>query len=293
MKKINKIRGLLSSTISDYSTAARARLISNKQPTSKRKVSQINLGASMKIETSSSSKDLTKRKGKLKAKTGFQTERKSQAKLYSQQKPAKKLKKKSINLNKSQTPKFEEITKMSVKSPSPKAKLETQEGGDFIEKKNSEEKASPDFKINLSNQSRIDVKDSVNKSIKIEGSVGADEKLSEIIEKDSNFIEIGDNEINPHDSFSRNPAILISKFWTIKFYLASNDVVNNQPSTIQLKLDEKSQENQRLVNQNGYLQQQVNKYEEMLSKMNGEYEKLLNDVTFKVNSMKNSIHNLF
>ncbi|CAI2384967.1 unnamed protein product [Moneuplotes crassus] len=132
---------------------------------------------------------------------------------------------------------------------------------------------SPDFKINLTDKSNTIIKDS-NKSLKMDSI--EEEKFGNITTKDSNFIHIGSTEISPHESFSREPEGRIRPAPEVTCS-PQEEEDREKAITLQIELAEKTNENNRLHDQNKSLQQQMAQYEEMLSKMNHEYEKILSE----------------
>jgi hypothetical protein len=99
----------------------------------------------------------------------------------------------------------------------------------------------------------------------------SEERLSEIAKssedpKDNNFIEIVENVNTAQDSFANN---LGDKSTT------STHAERQMSEYLKLQLQESGRDNYRLQAHNAHLQTQMARYEETLSKMNSEYEKLL------------------
>jgi regulator of replication initiation timing len=102
------------------------------------------------------------------------------------------------------------------------------------------------------------------------------EKLSEIAKhsdtlQEFNLIEVNDRDTTENDSFSKNNYIT-SRMYYFVIFIATNNFIKNQ-------YNESVGENHLLQTHNYQLQGQLEKYEEMLAKMNKEYEKLLQQNT--------------
>ena len=226
----------------------------------------------------------------------IQTSRKVANKSFNLQNSTKNAKKRTNDLLKSNTPKFADVNieKEIFSNPTPTKNKSRSRSNSYSrelgEIEETEEKASPDFKINISNKSKIFCKDSnkilckdSNKSLKMDQI--EEDKFFENTNKESAFIEVVENEISVHNSFSKDPNTVTCK--QMKFISIASKINEEQHQlAIQLQLNEKIAENQRLQTNNNYLKQQMETYEKMLSKMNLEYEKILNDSIFKV-SFKN------
>jgi hypothetical protein len=188
----------------------------------------------------------------------------------------------------SEKPKYiPKVTQPSILSqieddPTPKTlppPLKTPNSTEKPEENLSEPKESPSEPINhLSDP---------NKSLNFSDHLNS-EKLSDIVEppetsKNQKFIDIVDNQINDQDSFAQPKKITDTQSFG-----------NLAGEVLQQQLEESRRQNEYLKMQNVQLQSQTHRYEEMLSKMNHEYEKLFvhsTNTDKDILSLKNELSN--
>lgn len=287
VRKKNTRQGLLSATVTNIIQEKKIAAILDKSSTKRDR---------KRIKTNSS-KEIGKKIKKVTT-TGFMTQRKPKARVYN----LNELHKKSSSpiqtpQNPSKCSKNSDISEI-IPFPSP-----MRPENSLLQKSQSNDSFthnSPDFKINLTDHSILNslqnsqkskiqkppssprqalpsprhnniVKDS-NKSLIMDSL--EEEKFHAPSSKDSNFIEIGDNEISAHDSFSREPETRVRQAPELT---SSPQEEIDKSDFLRIEVEEKKNENVRLQVEKDELRKEVKQYEEMLTKMNQEYEKVLND----------------